>query len=86
MAKIFFSLLEGISNFSTFFRKNFSRGIDPPVEKSKYPLYKGGNGEGGGGTLYGGWWYGGMVRNNMDSVDRCDGLSLFRMIINLYCM
>jgi hypothetical protein len=43
-----------MSLFSLFFRKNFCYGIDPPIEMSKYPLYKGGYPEGGGGTPYGG--------------------------------
>jgi hypothetical protein len=34
-------------NFPKNFRKNFCRGIDPPIRMSKYPLYKGGYGEGG---------------------------------------
>jgi hypothetical protein len=50
MAKIFFSLLEGISNFSTFFRKNFSRGIDPLFDTPLKHYIKGGYGRGGGGT------------------------------------
>jgi hypothetical protein len=34
--------------FRDFFRKNFSRGIDPPVQNPKNPLYKGGYGRGEG--------------------------------------
>jgi hypothetical protein len=34
-------------NFPKNFRKNFCYGIDPPIRMSKYPLYKGGYGEGG---------------------------------------
>ena len=45
--KNFFSIFREVLPFPTFFQKNFCYGIDPPIRMSKYPLYKGGYGEGG---------------------------------------
>ena len=41
-----FLLCKGFTLFPKKIQKNFSHGSDPPLEKSKIPLYKGGYGRG----------------------------------------